>query len=120
MATRFECNPRRPGKYGIEGFYTIEHLADDGTENKVQEQFYLFRVKVAWQEQWPEGARMAHHVEEVFVLAQTADDAVGQATCALKLDPLGHQNRPGLIKESVTAVAERVPFYVRGWSGQQF
>lgn len=113
MATKFECNPRRPEKYGVEGFYEVEHLPDE--EGKVREQFHLFRVKAAWREI----AGNTHHCAEVFVLAATADDACAQAQCGLRLDSFGFEKRP-VVQGSVVLVGERVPFLVRGWSGQEF
>lgn len=115
MGTKFECNPRRPGKYGVEGFYEIEHLEEN--KDAVRDQFHLYRVRAAYR--LVEGNEPKH--AEVFVLAQSEQDATAQAECALSLDTL--IARPGChetVKGSVVVVAERVPFFVRGWGGQSF
>lgn len=116
MANKFECNP---GKSHQDGIYGLNF--HDG---RVEDRHYLYRVKAAWQEHQP-GQEFdrppTHHFAEAFVLAQSEEDACAQAQCGLRIEtmycPAG--NRP-VVAGTVTLSAERVPFFIRGWSSQEF
>lgn len=117
MASKFECNPRPTGRVQVNGLWSIELQKQGDTISEPHEQFHLFRVRAAWREVPGQAA----HFAEVFVLAATVEDAIGQAQCGLKVEtlyaPAG--NRP-LLPGSLTMSAERVPFFVRGWGDEQF
>jgi hypothetical protein len=127
MADTFYANPRVPGKSQRNGFYG---KFGQSTENL--DQYHMYRVRVAWQEEGGPGANPGdsnlpneHKTADVYVLARCPSAAAGQATCILRLDSyMTHRRLEAGRKEpvdgTVTAVAEEVPFGIEGWSDQQF